>query len=133
MSCCYSVSMCLRAVDEEGFVRASHEFYEEKITTEDKPLLYSRSDVEGIAKFVVHDDWMGDLHCAHDTIRIKRHKTGRIHLYTAFNASYGWEGETMNWFETTAPFLADNSWMIIYGEGNGVVRMRVKDGMCSVK
>lgn len=39
----------------------------------------------------------------------------------------------MNWFETTAPFLADNSWMIIYGEGNGVVRMRVKDGMCSVK
>ena len=132
MGCCYSVSMSLRATGEKGFVRASHEFYAEEIEAADRPLLYSRRDVEGIAGFVVLDDCMGSPRYAHDEIRIKRYKTGRIRLDTAFNASYSWESTAMNWFEAAAPFLSDNSWMTIYGEGNGVVRMRVKNGICTV-
>lgn len=133
MGCCYSVSMSLRATGEEDFVRASHEFYAEEIETSDRPLLYSRRDVEGIAGFVVLDDYRGNPEYAHDEIRIRRYKTGRIRIDTAFNASYSWEGTTMNWFEAAAPFLSDNSWMTIYGEGNGVVRMRVKNGVCNIK
>lgn len=128
MGCCYSVSMSLRATSKKDFVRASHEFYADEIEAADRPLLYSRRDVEGIAGFVVLDDYMSSPRYAHDEIRIKRYKTGQIHLDTAFNASYGWECTAMNWFEAVAPFLSDNSWMTIYGEGNGVVRMRVKNG-----
>lgn len=120
-------------MDEKGFVRASHEFYSDKINSEETSLLHSRNDVEGIAGFVALDYCMDDLGCSHDEIRLEKCKTGRVILHTGFNARYGWAGVAMDWFESVTPFLADNSWMTIYGEGNDVVRMRVKNGVCRIK
>ena len=39
----------------------------------------------------------------------------------------------MDWFEAMSSVLANNSWMIIYGEGNEVIRMRVKNGRVCVR
>ena len=122
MSCCYDVSMSLRATDESAFVRASHEYYE-KVLPLDKSDFGSRHDVESIMGYVVFDMCMDDIYHNHDTITVRKYKTGRVYLSTGFNAYYVWMTETMNWFEAATPFLADNSWLIIYGEGDYVVRM----------
>ena len=53
--------------------------------------------------------------------------------YSAFNASYGWINEARDWFESVSQYLLNNSWMIIYGEGDEVLRMRVTNGWFCVK
>lgn len=131
MGCCYSVSMSLRATDEERFVRASREFYARMIPREE-PVLKLCSDVERIVRYVVCDvDKFGRYR--NDNIVVKKFKTGRVYLSTAFNHSYGWLQDAMDWFEAMSSVLANNSWMIIYGEGNEVIRMRVKNGRVCVR
>ena len=123
--------MSLRARDEERFVRASREFYSRTFPSEE-PVLKLCSDVENVVRYVVCDvDKSGRFR--NDNIIVKKYKTGRVYLSTAFNHSYGWIQDAMEWFEAMSFVLANNSWMIIYGEGNEVVRMRVKNGMFCVK
>lgn len=123
--------MSLRATNEERFVRASHEFYSRMFPSE-VPVLKLCNDVESIVRYVVCDvDKFGRYR--NDNIIVKKFKTGRAYLSTAFNHSYGWFQDAMDWFEAMSSVLANNSWMIIYGEGNEVVRMRVKNGRFCVK
>ena len=131
MGCCYSVSMSLRATDEERFVRASHEFYSRMFPSEESVLKLCK-DVVSIVRYAVCDvDKSGRYR--NDNIVVKKFKTGRVYLSTAFNHSYGWFQDAMDWFEAMSSVLANNSWMIIYGEGNEVARMRVKNGRFCVK
>ena len=110
MGACYSVNLKVNILDEDGIVNALN-----KHIIDDKRTNYSldKYATQGITT-ETFDDLMRIL-LANNQGEVSIDKEGKFTIYdSCFNASYGWEGIMMDWFEIMAPFLADNSQMLIF-------------------
>lgn len=113
MGACYSVELKVDLIDEEGAIKALNEH----MATDGAD--YS---LEKYAKIGVMPDTFDGLMkilLAETQGKVFICQDGRFKTYEhCFNASYGWEGVMMEWFEVLAPYLVDGSEMLIYPDSD---------------
>lgn len=110
MGACYSVNLKVNILDEDGIVKALNKHIIDDVRTNYSLDKYA---AQGITT-ETFDDLMRIL-LANNQGEVSIDKEDKFTIYdSCFNASYGWEGIMMDWFEIMAPFLADDSQMLIF-------------------
>lgn len=127
MGACYYVRLKVKVNDEQGAIKALNEF----IIRTNKGVDYS---LDKYAQQGVTTETFDDLikiflaGWKHQELTIT---PKRIYTYyeNDFDASYGWESVMMNMFEVIAPYLKDNSELLIYPDED-YDKLVVKNGQC---
>ena len=125
MGACYSVQLKVTLTDEKGAIKALNEHILKDTRTD-----YSLEEYleEGITT-ETFDDLMKIL-LAELQSEVSIWQEGKFRYYeNDFDASYGWECVLMEWFEVLAPFLKDNSKMLIYPDSD-YDELVIKNGKC---
>lgn len=110
MGACYSVELRVHVLDENGAVNAI-------LAHKEKDSRTAYSVQKCVAAGVALDTFDGliKLLLAEHQQRVMVQQDGAYRFYSnAFDASYGWESVMLEWFEVLAPFLADDSKLLIY-------------------
>ena len=123
MGATYSVSMKVKVTDEKGAIEALKEKIRTDISTDYGLEEFSKRGVttesfdDLIRIFLAGLNDIDIADCGND-----------VKEYTNdFDASYGWEGVLMEMFSVLAPFLEDNSRLLIYPDSD-YDELIVKDG-----
>lgn len=114
MGACYSVILKVNLTNEEGAIKALNEHM-----SKDTRASYSieRGDTS------TFDGLMNVL-----LVNCMTYEKGNFKYYESdFDASYGWESVMMEWFGVMAPFLKDNSTLLIYPD-NDYDKLVIKNG-----
>lgn len=127
MGACYYVILKVKVLDEQGAIKALNKF----IASISKGVDYS---LDKYAQQGVTTETFDDLMkiflagWKHQELTIT---PKRIYTYyeNDFDASYGWESVMMNMFEVIAPYLKDNSELLIYPDED-YDKLIVKNGQC---
>lgn len=110
MGACYSVTVTVNITDEPGIIKALNEHIIHDVRSNYSLEKYA---VQGITT-ETFDDLMRIL-LANNQGEVSIDQEDKFTIYdSCFNASYGWEGVMMEWFDVMAPYLADDSQMLIY-------------------
>lgn len=120
MGACYSVTLKVDLVDEQGAITALNDHM-----SNDKRSVYN---TEGIATNTF--DGLMRLLLADHQHKITTWQAGEfLYFENDFNASYGWESVMLDWFEVMSPFLGSCSTLLIYPD-NDYDEVVIKDGKC---
>lgn len=120
MGACYSVTLKVDIVDEPGVVAALN-----KHMVNDSRTVYNTGGVAANT----FNGLMRSLLADHQH-KVTIWQTGEFRCYeNDFNASYGWEGVMLDWFEIMAPFLGNCSTLLIYPDSD-YDEVTIKDGKC---
>lgn len=120
MGACYSVILKVNLTNEDGAVKALNEHIANDTRTS-----YSIDK----CKTDTFDDLMNLLLAGFRT-NVITYEEGKFKYYESdFNASYGWEGVMMEWFEVMTPFLKDNSTLLIYPDSD-YDELVIRNGKC---
>ena len=125
MGACYSVTLKVNVLDEQGAIKALNEHI-----ANDTGVDYSldKYATKGITTGTFDDLMKILLAGAQREVTIYQH--GKFTIYDSdFDASYGWECVMMDWFEVLAPFLANGSQMLIYPDED-YDKLIIKNGKC---
>lgn len=127
MSACYSVILKVKVLDEQGAINALNEHIDK--TKDFINYSLDKYKEQGITT-ETFDDLM-KIYLAgwnHQKLDIERKRT-YTYYENEFNASYGWESVILDMFKIIAPYVKDNSELIMYLE-EGFCKLRVKNGLC---
>ena len=125
MGACYSVNVKVCVVDEAGAIKALN-----KLIENSKNVNYSLDKYASIGVTPDTFDGLMRILLAEAQQDISISKKRKYTTYdSCFNASYGWEGVMMDWFETLAPYLADGSQMLIYPDED-YDKLVIRNGKC---
>ena len=125
MGACYSVCLKVNFIDEEGAVKALNEHM-----TNDTRANYSLEEYINIGATPDSFDGLMKILLAEAQRKVDIYEHGRFKVYeNDFDASYGWEGVMMDWFNVLAPFLKNGSELLIYPD-NGYDKLVIKNGKC---
>ena len=117
MGACYSVILKVNLIDEQGAINALNEHI-----LKDTRTSYSIDESTELQTF----DGLMDLLL----VNVLTSTKGNFKYYESdFDASYGWERVMMEWFDVMAPFLKDNSTLLIYPD-NDYDKLVIKNGKC---
>ena len=125
MGACYSVTLKVNVLDEQGAIKALNEHI-----ANDTGVEYSldRCAAEGVTTETF--DGLMRILLAECQRKVTIYQHGKFTLYdNDFDASYGWERVMMEWFEVLAPFLANGSQMLIYPDED-YDKLVIKNGQC---
>ena len=121
MGACYSVILKVNLTDEQGAIKALNEHI-----LKDTRTSYSIDESTELQTF----DGLMNLLLAGFRTNVLTYTKGNFKYYESdFNASYGWESVMMEWFDVMAPFLKDNSTLLIYPD-NDYDKLVIKNGKC---
>jgi len=115
MGACYNVTLQVKVKDEKGAILALNEHIKN-----DKRTNYS---LEKYAEQGITTETFDDLMriflagWRNQEVDISE-KDGFTVYKNGFNASYGWEGVMIEMFDTLAPYLEDESWLLIYPDSD---------------
>lgn len=124
MGACYSVCLKVNLIDEEGAVKALNEHM-----TKDGAD-YSLEEYANIGATPDTFDGLMKILLAEAQRKVTIYQHGRFKVYeNDFDASYGWEGVMMDWFNVLAPFLKNGSELLIYPD-NDYDKLVIKNGKC---
>ena len=125
MGACYSVYLKVNFIDEEGAVKALNEHM-----TNDTGTDYSLEKYANIGVTPDTFDGLMKILLAETQREVTIFEHGRFTIYeNDFDASYGWEAIMMEWFEVLAPFLKNDSKLLIYPD-NDYDHLIIKNGKC---
>lgn len=125
MGACYSVNIKLNLTDEDGAIKALNHH----IASDSRTHYGLERCAEIGVTTTTFDDLMRIL-LAETQQKVSISKEGKFTIYdNGFNASYGWEGVMMDWFNVLAPYLADGSQMLIYPDED-YDKLVIKNGKC---
>lgn len=126
MGQCYTVTLKVKVLDEQGAIKALNEHIKNDNRTEYSLNLYAE---QGITT-ETFDDLMRIFLAGwkHQEVTIT---PKRIYTYyeNDFDASYGWESVMMEMFEVIAPYVKDGSELLIYPDED-YDKLVVKNGEC---
>lgn len=124
MGACYSVYLKVDLIDEEGAIKALNEHMINDGAD------YSLEEYANIGATPDTFDGLMKILLAEAQRKVDIYQNGRFKVYeNDFDASYGWEGVMMEWFEILAPFLKDGSKMLIYPDSD-YDELVIKNGKC---
>ena len=125
MGACYSVSLKVNLIDEEGAIKALNEHI-----AKDTGADYSLEEYANIGATPDTFDGLMKILLAEAQREVTIYQHGRFKIYdNDFDASYGWERVMMEWFNILAPFLEDKSVLLIYPD-SGYDKLVIKNGKC---
>jgi hypothetical protein len=125
MGACYSVTVKINLIDEKGAIDALN-----KHIKEDKGVNYSLDKYAEIGATTDTFDGLMKILLAEIQSKVSIVKKRKYTYYdNCFGASYGWEYIMIDWFQVLAPFLADNSEMLIYPDED-YDKLVIKNGEC---
>ena len=125
MGACYSVSLKVNLIDEEGAIKALNEHI-----AKDTGVDYVLEEYANIGARPDTFDGLMKILLAEAQRKVTIYQHGRFKIYdNDFDASYGWERVMMEWFNVLAPFLADKSVLLIYPDSD-YDKLIIKNGKC---
>jgi hypothetical protein len=125
MGACYSVTLKVNVLDEQGAIKALNEHIANDTGVDYSLDKYATKGIttetfDGLMKILLADLQM----------EVSIYQQGKFTIYESdFNASYGWERVMMEWFEVLAPFLSNGSQMLIYPDED-YDKLVIKNGKC---
>lgn len=125
MGACYSVDLKVNFIDEEGAVKALNEHMVNDTRADYSLEKYANIGVtpdtfDGLMKILLAE--------AQRKVVIYEHEGFKFYE-NDFDASYGWEGVMMDWFNVLAPFLKNGSELLIYPDSD-YDKLVIKNGKC---
>lgn len=124
MGACYNVTLKVKVNDEQKAIVALNEHIRNDKRTDYSLEAYAK---QGITT-KTFDDLMRIFLAGWKYQEVKIDKSNEFTVYSNnFNASYGWESVMIEMFETLAPFLQDNSELLIY-PNNDYDELIIRDG-----
>lgn len=125
MGACYSVTLKVDFIDEDGAIKALNEHIER-----DTGVDYSLKEYANIGITPDTFDGLIKILLAHTQREVVVYQHGKFKIYdNDFDASYGWERVMMEWFNVLAPFLKDKSMLLIYPDSD-YDKLVIKNGKC---
>lgn len=125
MGAVYSVTMKVKLTDEKAVISALNH----KIANS-TGVNYSLEKCESIGVNTITFDNLMKILLAEHQCRVDIEQDGDFTIYrNGFNASYGWEGVMIEWFEVMTPFLADGSELLIYPDYD-YDKLVIENGEC---
>ena len=116
MGACYSVMLKVNLTNEEGAIKALNEHIANDTRAEYSTDGRDTNTFDGLMNVLLVD--------------CMTYEKGRFKYYESdFDASYGWEGVMMEWFDIMAPFLMDNSKLLIYPDSS-YDELVIRNGKC---
>lgn len=118
MGACYSVSLRIKILDEQGLVRA----LQAKLAkaNEDHTNYHVNEFVSEFGKLDNPDNLIRIFLAGWSFNQFDKvtQRGGWVKYYNAFNASYGWETVMMEMFATIAPYVVNKSNIYIYPDSD---------------
>lgn len=128
MGTCFYVSLKVKVIDEKGAVEALKQFM-----TQEEKSSKTFFDIDAYAREGISTDTFLDLTKILLADRqqkvVIKEENGFNRYVNGFDASYGWERVLIEWFEILAPFLADESRMLIYPDED-YDELIIQNGKC---
>lgn len=127
MGACYFVKLKVKVLDEQSAIKVLNEYIKRSSHR-------IRFNLEEYAKRNITTETFDDLmriflaDHTYDKVEITQK---RIYTYyqNDFNASYGWESVMMDMFDVIAPYVQDNSELLIYPDTD-YDKLVVRNGKC---